>query len=127
MNGNDEAVEQRELDSKLADLAEQLEEAKRSDSKQAIADIEKAIKLTKTLYAQKIAAIRDEKAEEQSASDPLPNDETETSPSVTDSNEISKNVNLTLNIGGETITVPTTEAGSEDLLSLLTKNALVTA
>ncbi|WP_435234478.1 tape measure protein [Psychromonas sp. PT13] len=127
LNGNDEAVEQRELASKLADLDEQLAEAEASNSKQAIADIEKAIQLTKTLYAQKIDAIRAEKAEAETASDSSSDTNTETTSSSTEASETTKSVNLTLNIGGETVTVPTTEAGSEDLLSLLTKNALVTA
>ena len=48
-----------------------------------------------------------------------------TTTSVT--SEITKTVNLKLNIGGDSITVPTTTQGSDDLISLLKKNALVTA
>jgi len=78
-------------------------------------------------YSHFIALCIYEKAEAETASDLSSNTDTENTSSTTDASETTKSVNLTLNIGGETVTVPTTEAGSEDLLSLLTKNALVTA
>ena len=119
--GNQNEIENRSYQSKITTLEAQLAEAKRYKNSAAIKDLQKTIKLTEKLHRLNLKEIEADKKKQEKATA-----ETIKSSPLTLTEPIAQTVNVKLELGGSRATIPTTEAGKDDLLALLTKNQLVT-
>lgn len=131
-NGNLEAIEQRKLDSKLKELDTQLAAAKAANNRQAIADLNQTIKLTKQLNDQKVEQIRIEKAaslassadsgtadNSATAQDAVPT--TASRPVV--SNEL---ITVRLEAANKAVDVEVSSEDKDDFLFILTQSGTIT-
>jgi len=116
--GNLTDIENRSYKSKLTTLDAQLAEAKTYQNSAAIKDLQETIRLTEKLHKINLNDIEADKKATQAKS-------TSTNTATT-ATPTTQTVTVKLELGGSSATIPTTEAGKNDLLALLTKNKLVT-
>jgi hypothetical protein len=135
-NGALDAVEQRDYETKMASLKEQLEIAKAAQDSQAIADLKRSMSVLEELHKKKMQDIADEAAAKKKAAaeeaaeaaskksvsstanqSPASASSTPTASAASSSDERTIHINL----GGKTATVKATTANATTLTDLLTE------